>query len=183
MLEAGLLVDSVAEYIARIDEVIAVFNAAVSELVAADIDPLVRPLPDDYLPLRFSCPEDGGRVRLASERRGSELHAAAACRCGARHEFNLGGGAPDLGELLDTRRWSIDVSMPVHHNQLASGWVGGRSTALYGLVFNEVLVKALGQEPIPVLVPRDLGAQATDAEDTLLVRYLTGAPVAAAVAP
>ena len=180
MLADGLLIDSVSEYIARIDEVVAVFNGAVEGLVAAEIDPQVRPLPDDYLPLRFSCPEDGGRVRLVSERRGEDLHAVADCRCGARHEFNLGNGPPDLGELVETGRWSIDVSMPVHHNALASGWVGGRSTALYGLVFNEVLEKALGQQPIPVLVPRDLG-QDEDA-DTLLVRYLVNAPVAAGAA-
>ena len=180
MLADGLLIDSVSGYIAAIDEVVVVFNRAVEDLIAADIDPQVRPLPDDYLPLRFSCPEDGGRVRLVAERRGEDLHAVADCRCGARHEFNLGSGEPDLGELVATGRWSIDVSMPVHHNALASGWVGGRSTALYGLVFNAVLEKALGQQPIPVLVPRDLGEQEAEA-DTLLVRYLINAPVAAGV--
>jgi hypothetical protein len=56
MVASGLLVDSVAEYVAAVDDVVHVFNKAIDRLVAADVDPQVRPLPPDHLPLRFSCP-------------------------------------------------------------------------------------------------------------------------------
>jgi len=170
MVAAGLLVASVEEYLARIDEVVEVFNAAVARLVADDVDPQVRPLGADYLPLRYSCPRDGTRLRL--DRDGAGLRAVATCRCGTRYEFEL-GDPPQLDQLRASGRWSIDVSMPVHHNDLASGWVGGRSTALYGIVFNEVLMKVLGRRPLPVLLPAHLRPERGE-EETLLVGYLAG---------
>jgi hypothetical protein len=171
MVARGLLVASVEEYIARIDEVVTVFNHAVDRLVVDDIDPGVRPLGRDYLPLRYSCPHDGTRLRLEREGSGSSLRATAACRCRRRYSFVL-GDPPRLDELEATGRWSIDVSMPVHHNDLASGWVAGRSTALYGMVFNEVLEKVLERRPLPILVPARLPPE-DGGQDTLLVRYLT----------
>jgi hypothetical protein len=86
--------------------------------------------------------------------------------------FDLGRDGTDLAKLVATGRWSIDVSMPLHHNDLASGWVAGRSTALYGLAFNEVLERVFGRRPIPMLVPRDLPADSAP-EETLLVLWLT----------
>ena len=65
--------------------------------------------------------------------------------------------------------------MPVHHNDLASGWVAGRSGALYGLVFREVLSEG-------ARTAADPGARAAasspdgDERETLLVRLLAGAP-------
>lgn len=171
MVAAGLLVDAVQEYLVNLDDVVRVFNDAVAELLAQGIDPQVRPLPPDYLPLRFSCPRDNTRLRLARERRGRDVFAAATCRCGETYTFHLGGDGATLEELAATGRWSIDVSMPVHHNDLASGWIAGRSTALYGLVFNEVLSRVLGRTPIPVLVPGTL-ADADGSEESLLVRHL-----------
>jgi hypothetical protein len=171
MVAAGMLVASVEEYVARIDEVVQVFNAAVARLVADDVDPQVRPLRDDYLPLRYSCPRDGTRLRLDRAGTGAGLRAVATCRCGTRYEFEL-GDPPRLDELRASGRWSIDVSMPVHHNDLASGWVAGRSTALYGIVFNEVLTKVLGRRPLPTLVPARLPSD-DGGDETLLVRYLT----------
>jgi hypothetical protein len=168
MVAAGLLVASVEDYLARLDEVVEVFNAAVARLIADDVDPQVRPLRTDYLPLRYSCPRDGTRLRLDRE----GLRAVATCRCGTRYEFAL-GDPPRLDELQASGRWSIDVSMPVHHNDLASGWVGGRSTALYGMVFNEVLTDVLGRRPLPVLLPAHLGLEGGEGE-TLLVGYLAG---------
>ena len=65
--------------------------------------------------------------------------------------------------------------MPVYHNDIASGWVAGRSTALYGLVFNEVLKKVLGRRPIPALVPAQLAVEPPEksSTSTLLLDYLT----------
>jgi hypothetical protein len=171
MVAEGMLVASVEEYVSQIDHVVHVFNAAVARLAGDGVDPKVRPLPDDYLPLRYSCPRDGTRLRLARAGTGSRLRAVATCRCDTRYEFALGDPAC-LDELRATGRWSIDISMPVHHNELASGWVAGRSTAAYGMVFNEVLTKALGRRPLPMLVPAHLPHDDA-ADETLLVRYLT----------
>jgi hypothetical protein len=180
MVAAGLLVDAVEEYLANLDDVVRVFNDAVAELLAEGVDPLVRPLPPDYLPLRFSCPRDDTRLRLARERRGQDIFATATCHCGESYAFHLGGRRATLGELTETGRWSIDVSMPIHHNHLASGWIAGRSTALYGLVFNEVLIRVLGRMPIPVFAPLELtDAAARDGSaETLLVRHLLSASAA-----
>lgn len=178
MIGHGLLVESVIDYVDRIEDVTAVFNRAVDDLIAADIDPQVRRLRDDYLPLWFSCPRDGTRLRLSRRRRGADMVAEATCRCQERYEFNFGSGRPDLGQLLGTGRWSIDVSMPVHHTTLASGWIGGRSSALYALVFNEVIEKVYGLKPLPVLVPHELvesGSSVPDGDETLLLQYLTAA--------
>jgi hypothetical protein len=182
MVASGLLVDSVAEYVAAVDDVVHVFNKAIDRLVAADVDPQVRPLPPDHLPLRFSCPLEGTRLRLSREQRGDNVFATATCRCNTRYEFDLGSGDARLGELEQTGRWSIDVSMPLHHNDLASGWVAGRSTALYGLVFNEVLERVFGRRPIPILVPRELPPD-SGPESSLLVRWLTGTGAKALAAP
>lgn len=178
MVARGLLTNTLNEYLANIDEVVTVFNAAVENLIALDIDPQVRPIPAEYLPLHYSCSKDGTRMRLAHERSGTDHFAAATCsRCDTRYRFHLGNGSLSLGELEATERWSLDVSMPVFHNDIASGWVAGRSTALYGLVFNEVLKKVLGRRPIPALVPPQFTAPHTEAEaameSTLLIDYLT----------
>jgi hypothetical protein len=179
MLARGLLVESVAAYVDRIDEVVSVFNGTVRRLLAQDIDPQVRILQADYLPLWFACPKDGTRLRLSRRRSGSAVFAAATCRCKTDYCFSLGRGHIDLSELLATGRWGIDVSMPVHHNELASGWVAGRSSALYALVFNTVIKDVFSQTPIPVLVPRAFGAAAVDGDDSesLLLHYLRGTPV------
>ncbi|HEY7207088.1 MAG TPA: hypothetical protein VH416_02515 [Gaiellaceae bacterium] len=181
MIAHGLLVDSVAEYVSAIEEVVPVFNEAIERLAAEDVDPQLRPLPPDYLPLRFSCPKDGTRLRLSREVRGDSVHATATCRCHTRYEFDLGRDATGLGELGRTGRWSIDVSMPVHHNDLASGWVAGRSGGLYAIAFNEVLERVFARRPIPVLVPRELPAD-SEAESSLLVRWLVGRRAEAASA-
>lgn len=184
MLARGLLVDSVAAYIERIDEVVSVFNRTVERLVAQDIDPQIRPLREDHLPLWFACPQDGTRLRLNRRESAGQTLASATCRCKTEYSFRLGAHPIDLSELLATERWGIDVSMPVHHNRLASGWVGGRSSVLYALVFNAVLTEVFGQQPIPVLCPSDLGTAAETGQEpeTLLLHYLRGTPVDSKVA-
>jgi hypothetical protein len=135
---------------------------------------MVRPLGEDYLPLHYSCPVDGTRQPLRREHRGADRFAVTSCVCGRDYRFPL-GGSPPLGDLLTTDRWSVDVTIPLYLNGLASGVVAGQSSALYGLVLNEVVEKVLGEPPIPVLVPPDLPEVLADEHrPTLLVEYLTG---------
>jgi hypothetical protein len=173
LVDGGVLTEPLNTFLERLDDVRAVFNEAVADLVAREIDPQVRPLPEDYLPLHFSCPEDGARLRLTHDR-SSGHHAVGACRCGTAYRFDLGSDPMSLGELAATRRWSPDVSLPVHHNDQASGWIVGRSTALYGLVLNAVVAKVLGGRPIPGWIPPQLmsGPRPGSTAPSLLVDYL-----------
>jgi hypothetical protein len=175
LLGPGLVAEAVGEVIARIDDVIAVFNQAIEDLIARDIDPVVKPLPETYLPLHHSCPEDGVRRRLVHERRGGDDFAVNACPCGREYRFRLEPASASLGELADTDRWSPDVTLPVYVNRLTSGVVVGRSSALYGLVLNDVVKKVLGERPVPMLVPPDLAESLTGRRhpDSLLFDYLT----------
>jgi hypothetical protein len=169
LLDRGAFTASLDAYLERLDDVVAVFNEAVDELVAADVDPQVRPLPKDHLPLHYSCPADGTRLRL--RRDGGD--AVATCRCGTSYRFALDGGLAELGA---SGRWSPDVSLPVHCNDLASGWIVGRSTALYGLVLNAVVTKVLDGRPIPGWIPPDLSSAPRPGSEppTLLVDHLLG---------
>ena len=179
MLERGLLTEPVNAFLAVLDDVVRVFNEQLGRLGELGVDAGVKPLNEDYLPLFYSCRLCGTRLRLAREREASDHYGAAACRCGEIHRFHLGHGTPSLGELEPTGRWTPDISLPVHHNQLASGWVVGRSSALYGMVFNEVTERALGLAPIPALVPPALAdGRGVDGDgpletESLLLRYLT----------
>lgn len=174
MLDEGVLTSSVNAYLENIDDVIAVFNEAVAELSSQDVDPQVRPLDADYLPLHFSCPQDGSRLRLTHDRTGGHF-GVATCGCGTSYRFDLGRTTMSLGELATVGRWSLDVSLPIHHNDQASGWIVGRSTALYGLVLNAVTERVLGGRPIPGWIPPDLtsGPRPGSQSDSLLVAYLT----------
>lgn len=170
MLETGL--DGVLN---EIDDVIAVFNAQVYALTSADIDPCVHALPDDYLPLHFSCPRDGLRRRLVHQREGADHLAVAACRCGTTYRFHLGAHRLSAAELVATGRWSVDVCLPLFVNGFVSGMVAGRSSASYGLVLNQVATKVLGTSPVPMLVPADLPEAMPHPghSDSVLFDYLT----------
>jgi hypothetical protein len=56
-----------------------------------------------------------------------------------------------------------------------SGMVGGRSSALYGLVLNRVAATVLGTSPAPMLVPADLPEPMPhpDQGNSSLFAYLT----------
>jgi len=158
-----------------LDDIIAVFNAQVAALVDAGIDPRVHALPDDYLPLHFSCPRDGLRRRLAHRREGADHLAVADCRCGSTYRFHLGARHLSAAELAATGRWSVDVCLPLFVDGLVSGAVVGRSSALYGLVLNKVATAVLGISPVPLLVPADLPETVPhpDRPDSILYDYLT----------
>lgn len=182
MVGQGLMTASINTVLSEIDAVIDVINATIGTLAAQGIDPQIKSLAATYLPLHFSCPRDGIRLRLSHERDGGDHFATATCRCGTAYRFHLGHGTPSLGELEATGRWSLDVSMPIYHDDLASGWVAGRSTALYGLIMNAVIETVFGRRPIPAFVPPRLNGDA--AAPTLLVTYLTGGgPVATGTLP
>jgi len=176
LVDRGLLAEQVNDVLGAVDDVVTVFNAAIDTLVAAGVDPQVHHLPPEYLPLHYSCDRDGRRCRLSRARRGPDTFAVTTCRCGHSYEFSLGSRSLSIDEVAATGRWSTDVTLPLYLNDLASGIVGGRSSALYGMVLNEVLEKVLARRPIPMLLPPGLSAvlaQEGEAE-TLLQQYVMG---------
>jgi hypothetical protein len=171
----GMFESTLDRVLNSIDDFIKVFNDQIAACIAADIDPRVHTLPDDYLPLHFSCPNDGLRRRLAHRRDGAEHLAVADCRCGSTYRFPLGTSHLSAAELTATGRWSVDVTLPLFVDGLVSGAVVGRSSALYGLVLNEVATAVLGINPVPLLVPADLPETVPnpDRPDSVLYDYLT----------
>lgn len=172
---SGMFEAAVDDFLNSVDDVVKVFNDQIGALLAADIDPRVHALPDDYLPLHFSCPNDGLRRRLVHRRDGADHLAVADCRCGASYRFHLGSHHLSSAELVATGRWSVDVCLPLFVDGLVSGAVVGRSSALYGLVLNEVATTVLGLTPVPLLVPADLPetVPGSDRPDSVLYDYLT----------
>jgi hypothetical protein len=178
LLEETRVAERVEACINALPRVIEVFNGALSDLRAAGVDPLLHPLADDYLPLRLACEADGTRLPLRRREGVAGTYAVARCQCGASYRFRLGGDELSMDEITRTHRWSPDVLLPVFLNDLASGVVGGRSSAVYGMVLNRVLREALGEEPIPVLVPESLlsenGVGNEPVAESLVVGYLLG---------
>jgi hypothetical protein len=176
LADRGFLTGTVNDIVNAIDDVVIVFNAATDSLLAADVDPQVHRLRPDYLPLYYSCDREDRRCSLSRVRSGVDTFAVARCACGAFYRFHLGSRSLSVGELAATGRWSTDVTLPVYLNDLASGIVAGRSSAMYGMVLNEVLEKVLGRRPVPMLLPPDLpGVLAAGAEkESLLQRYVMG---------
>lgn len=176
LADRGFLTGTVNDIVNAIDDVVIVFNAATDSLLAADVDPQVHRLRPDYLPLYYSCDREDRRCSLSRVRSGVDTFAVARCACGAFYRFHLGSRSLSVGELAATGRWSTDVTLPIYLNDLASGIVAGRSSAMYGMVLNEVLEKVLGRRPVPMLLPPDLpGVLAAGAEkESLLQRYVMG---------
>jgi hypothetical protein len=178
LLEEKDLTEQVEACLNVMPRVIHVFNRALLELREGGIDPLLHPLTDDYLPLRISCAADATRLPLRRRDEADGTYAAATCWCGATYRFRLGHRQLSFDEVAQTRRWSPDVLLPTLLNDLASGVVAGRSSAIYGMVLNRVLREALEKEPIPMIVPesltsRDPGGTGLVA-DSLMVTYLLG---------
>jgi hypothetical protein len=172
---SGMLETALNGVLNEIDDIVAVFNAQVAALISADIDPCVHALPEDYLPLHFSCPRDGLRRRLAHRREGADHLAVVTCRCGTTYRFHLGAHRLSVAELATTGRWSVDVCLPLFVDGLVSGMVVGRSSASYGLVLNQVATTVLGISPVPMLVPADLPEAMPHPHhpDSVLFDYLT----------
>jgi hypothetical protein len=178
LLEERDLTEQVEACLNALPRVIEVFNRAVFDLRERGIDPLLQPLADDYLPLRISCASDATRLPLRRQEGPGGAYAVATCRCGATYRFRLGRRELSFDEIAQTHRWSPDVLLLTLVNDLASGLVVGKSSAIYGMVLNRVLREALDKEPIPMLVPKGLTSRAPDrtplVADSLMVSYLLG---------
>ena len=172
-LEDGCLTASLNQWLRHRDACIAAFNEAIDELRRYDINPVVKPLPEDYLPLNYSCPEDNSRCRLSYERQGNEHFAVGKNRAGKVYRFSLGQGELSLDELDQTGRWSPDVCFPVFLNRHVSGCVVGKSSALYGLVMNRVLERGLGERPVPMIIPDLVEEIEIPSHESVLFDYLT----------
>jgi hypothetical protein len=172
LLGQGHLIAQIDHFLNRLPQVVSVFNATIAALQAADVDPQVVPIGDDYLPLNYSCPVDHQRLRLRHQIEQGDHFAGARCHCGAEYRFYLGRDTLSMATLAQTQRWSPTVCLPMFLTPLVSGLVVGRSSALYGLVFNEVLRQALDWTPVPLYVPAELGVAGPAARpDSLLYHY------------
>ena len=175
IINQGMVTEAVNHCVNRIEAFIRVFNEGIGTLIASDVAPQVKPLPDDYLPLYYSCETDDKRIKLRQKKRGGDHLAVGKCKCGREYSFTMGGGSRSIEALAATKRWSLDVTLPVFLNDLISGVVAGKSSALYGIVLKEVLTKVMGKRPVPALVPVDLasGDHDPDRIDSLMYSYLT----------
>lgn len=173
MLRSGLVTDEVNQFINHLDGVVKVFNESVRSLRDVGIDPQVKPRNEDYLPLFYSCDVDDHRFRLHHEHNGGGHFAVGTCKCGEQYNFYLGGNTLSIEEIAQTNRWSPDVLLPAFFNDLVSGFVAGKSSALYLLVVNSVLRQVLGKEPVPILVPEGLARHpvARSRPDSLLYDF------------
>lgn len=169
-----LITGEVNLVINHLDEVIKVFNASVQSMQELGIDPQVEIRDADYLPIFYSCDADHQRLRLRHVVESGGHFATGTCWCGKEYRFNLGQGTLSIAEIAETRRWSPDVLMPAFFNDYVSGFVAGKSSALYLLIINDVLQQVLDKTPVPILVPESLGRSdpAPDQVDSLLYDYL-----------
>ena len=165
----ALLSAPVNDFINGLDDAIRVFNAAVEALQSQGIEPHVKPLAPDYMPLHVSCRDCRRRLRLRRETQGVDQFAAARCRCGEAYRFHLGSDLLSI-DAIAAADWSPDVSLTLFLNDMVSGYVAGASSgAYYGLVMAEVLQQVFGRRRAPILLPRLDG---TGAGGGLLHRYL-----------
>ena len=69
----------------------------------------------------------------------------------------------------------LDVCFPIF-NDLVSGFVAGKSSAIYLMVLNEVLREVFDRRPVPILVPESLRLNGHEAAqiDSLIYRYFAG---------
>jgi len=175
-LNKTYILDEVNLFLNRVEDIVRIFNEARQSLAQAGIDPQVRFLDDDYLPLFYSCEKDDRRLRLSHHIDGNDHFAVSSCKCGRDYKFHLGKDTLSIAEIAQTNRWSPDVCFPVFFNDLVSGFVAGKSSAIYLMILNEVLRKVLDKNPVPILVPESLrnNGHEEDQIDSLIYRYFTG---------
>jgi hypothetical protein len=173
-INQGLITEEVNLALNHLDEVVRVFNASVQSMLELGVDPQVEIRDPDYLPLFYSCNADHQRLRLKHVVEGMDHFAACNCKCGRVYRFNLGRDVLSISEISETGRWSPDVLMPAFFNDYVSGYVAGKSSALYLLIINDALSQVLGKAPVPIFVPESLGRSnpAPEQVDSLLYDYL-----------
>ncbi len=176
LLDKEYILDEVSLFVDRVGDVVQVFNEARGSLAEKGIDPQVRPLDEGYLPLFYSCDVDDTRLRLYHYVDGTDHFAVGACKCGQDYRFFLGSGRLSIAEITETDRWSPDVCFPIFFNDLVSGFVAGKSSAIYLIVLNQVLRQVLDKTPVPILVPKSLGMNGSEPPqiDSLIYRYFAG---------
>lgn len=175
LLDRDLITGEINTYLNHLDAAIDVFNDAVEALRAQDIDPKVKPLAADYLPLHFSCLDCYRRLRLHRERQGQDQFATASCKCHRQYRFHLGRHELSMDAIAQAGPWSPDVSLTLFLNDWVSGYIGGGSSGIYyGLVMKAVLEKVLHKRRVPILLPQATRAARDDPADvdSLLYRYL-----------
>jgi hypothetical protein len=164
----ALLAAPVNDFINGLDDAVRVFNATAAALQTRGIEPHVKPLAPDYLPLHMSCRDCRRRLRLRRQTHGTDQFAASQCRCGLEYRFHLGSGSLSIDTIVEAADWSPDVTLTLFLNDLVSGYVAGASSgAYYGLVMAEVLQQVYGKRRVPILLP-----QFDDGAGGLLHRYL-----------
>ena len=174
-LDSALVIEEIDLFINRIDDVVEAFNRAGESLVQSDINPQVKPLKADYLPLFYSCIVDNRRLRLHHHIDGADHYAVSRCKCGREYRFYLGTGRLSIAEIARTGRWSPDVCFPIFFNDQVSGYVAGKSSAIYLLILNAVMREVLGKTPVPILVPESLRSNGSNGKiDSLIYRYFSG---------
>jgi len=174
-LNKEYVLDAVNLFLNQIDDVVMVFNEARQSLSEDGVDPQVRALDEEYLPLFYSCKTDDRRLRLHHHIDGSDHFAVSTCKCGREYKFHLGTDTLSITEIAQTSRWSPDVCFPILFNDVVSGFVAGKSSAIYLMILNEVLHKVLDKKPVPILVPENLRLNGNKPIeiDSLIYRYFT----------
>ena len=172
-LEKPYILDSVNMFLNHVGDVVRVFNEARQSLSENGIDPQVRSLDGEYLPLFYSCVADDRRLRLHHCVDGNDHFAVSTCKCGREYRFHLGKDTLSIAEIAQTGRWSPDVCFPIFFNDLVSGFVAGKSSAIYLMILNDVLRKVLDKNPVPILVPENLRSNGRKPPeiDSLIYRY------------
>ena len=175
LISRDLITTEINLFLNHLDEAIGVFNDAVEALHAQDIDPKVKPLATDYLPLHVSCLDCRRRLRLHREAQGHDQFAVARCKCQREYRYHLGHHQLSIDEIVQAGAWSPDVSLTLFMNDFVSGYIGGGSSGIYyGLVMKEVLETVLHKRRVPILLPPPSGVNGNGPEqfDSLLYRYL-----------
>lgn len=176
IISQNIIIDEIDLFLNHLDEAIQVFNETVCTLIQQGIDPQVRTISEDYLPLHYSCPVDHRRLKLYRQTKGTETFAVTTCRkCGQTYQFYLGGKHLTMAEIQRTGRWSPDVCLLLFLNDLVSGYVGGKSSTIYyGLVMKAVLEKVFQKPRVPILVPPPAEMEGLNGPvDGLIYQYLT----------
>jgi hypothetical protein len=173
LLNREYILDEVNLFVNRVGDVVEVLNEAMGTLADKGIDPQVTPLDEGYLPLFYSCDVDDTRLRLYHYVDGNDHFAVSACKCGQDYRFYMGSGTLSIADIAETDRWSPDVCFPIFFNDLVSGFVAGKSSAIYLIVLNEALRQVLDKTPVPILVPKSLGVNGSESPqiDSLIYRY------------
>ncbi len=175
VLEQDVFVAEVDLFVNHIGEVVTVFNNAVQNLRQQNINPQLKPLADNYLPLFYSCDADNKRLRLFHHIENDDHYAVSRCKCGQEYKFYLGQNNDlSIADLARSKRWSPDVCFPIFLNDFVSGFVAGKSSALYLIVINAVLRQVLGKTAVPILAPIHLELPDNIQFDSLIFRYLAG---------